>query len=783
MSKNLIVFIVFAATVIVGWSYLQRQIWPVKPADAKKAALAQNKKDAVKNDDDKKDDKAVDKKDDAKKPDEKVEPKGDEKKDDKKSEDPIPAPKDAATYPLGDDTSYLSLTLTNRGAGVQNLTLTRFEAANYLGQPAHRKLDFIQDDPFISSFRMYHYPDAASDQPLLGLGEALWNVVGDGREKDGEGWKIAFWTLVPNQRHLKIVKTYRLQPKDYHVGLNIEIQNLDANSGKTSFRYQLTGSHGLPLEGEWYTPPTNLRNAVVGVLDDRDNLIRTIEDAGRISTKKEGEKVPAGNSRIQYAGVMTQYFASIIAIDPKQPFGDWKKAPSIIQSVRPTQESTEIKAILLAIEEDAVVFRDDKGEKVAAKLLPRAKEHLQVLKLKAGSKCVLNYSTVPGTKDKVVGWFRLGTTPHGFFDDITVRLNSDTSTIPAGEKVGFNFILYHGPVKTKLLGQSMGDSEAVSPELVDKYTYQLHLNTLTDYPSDSWFGTISSRIGWTFLIISCTKLMHILLYYLHFVSFGSWGFSIILLTIVVRGAMYPISRKQALMSQKMQALAPEIKKLQEKHKDDKPAQAQATMELYRKHKVSPAGGCLPVFLQMPIFMGLYFCLQESVQFRLAKFLWIENLAAPDMLVWWGQSIPWISDPDSLGGMLYLGPFFNLLPVIAVAFMIIQQKLMTPPAQNEEQEVQQRTMQIMMGVMGIFFYKVAAGLCLYFIASSMWGVIERKMLPPKSLAAIEAGPTPTKPAPNLRDRRRDRAREKEEPETRVSKLKAWWQRLLESAEKK
>ena len=190
-----------------------------------------------------------------------------------------------------------------------------------------------------------------------------------------------------------------------------------------------------------------------------------------------------------------------------------------------------------------------------------------------------------------------------------------------------------------------------------------------------------------------------------------------------------------------------------------------------------------MFLQMPIFMGLYYCLQESVQFRLAKFLWIDNLAAPDMLVWWGQGIPWLSDPDSLGGMLYLGPYFNLLPVIAVAFMVIQQKLMAPPAQNEEQEVQQRTMQIMMAVMGIFFYKVAAGLCLYFISSSIWGVLERKMLPKKTIAAIESASPIAKAIPNARDRRREREREKVEPETRITKLKSWWQKLLESAEKK
>src|SRR6185436_7655850 len=106
------------------------------------------------------------------------------------------------------------------------------------------------------------------------------------------------------------------------------------------------------------------------------------------------------------------------------------------------------------------------------------------------------------------------------------------------------FLLYHGPVKTALLGQ-MPEGAKVSAGLIDKYTYQLHLDTLTDYHSDTKIGWFFSKIGWTYLLIQCTKLMHTLLYYLHFLAFGDWGISIILLTIVVRGAMFPISRKQA----------------------------------------------------------------------------------------------------------------------------------------------------------------------------------------------------------------------------------------------
>ena len=124
--------------------------------------------------------------------------------------------------------------------------------------------------------------------------------------------------------------------------------------------------------------------------------------------------------------------------------------------------------------------------------------------------------------------------------------------------------------------------------------------------------------------------MHWLLYMLHTVV-RSWGLSIIVLTFLVRGALFPISRRQAYLSIKMQELAPELKKVQEKYKSDPQAKQQAVMELYRKHKIHPLGSCLPLFMQMPIFMGLYFALQESIQFRLAPFIWIDNLAAPDQI--------------------------------------------------------------------------------------------------------------------------------------------------------
>src|SRR5439155_14801689 len=212
----------------------------------------------------------------------------------------------------------------------------------------------------------------------------------------------------------------------------------------------------------------------------------------------------------------------------------------------------------------------------------------------------------------------------------------------------------------------------------------------------------------------------------------------------VRGIMFPLSRKQAATmartQEQMAKLQPEIKKIKEKHKGDVVAQQQAMSELYRRHGINPAAGlsgCLMLFAQMPVFLGLYFALQESFFFRLERFLWIRNLTAPDMLIWWGENIPWISDPASQGGLLYLGPYFNILPVLAVTLMVIQQQMMTPPTADEQMQQTQKMMKWMMIVFGLMFYKMPSGLCTYFIATTLWGFFERK-LSKKKVAADAAG---------------------------------------------
>ena len=204
----------------------------------------------------------------------------------------------------------------------------------------------------------------------------------------------------------------------------------------------------------------------------------------------------------------------------------------------------------------------------------------------------------------------------------------------------------------------------------------------------------------------------------------------------------------------MKQLQPEIKKITEKHKNDPMAARAAQQELFRKHNFNPLGGCSVMFLQLPIFLGLYRALQVDVELREASLLgssvrWCSNLAAPDMLYNWSafwDGIGW-EGFNTGQGMFYLGPFLNILPLFTVVLFLVQQWVMMPPPTDDQSRMQRNVMNFMMLFMGLIFFKVASGLCIYFIASSLWGLAERKFMlgpmaastqsPDTAIAAIEA----------------------------------------------
>jgi YidC/Oxa1 family membrane protein insertase len=215
--------------------------------------------------------------------------------------------------------------------------------------------------------------------------------------------------------------------------------------------------------------------------------------------------------------------------------------------------------------------------------------------------------------------------------------------------------------------------------------------------------------------------------------------------------MFPVSRNQAKSMAKMQVLKPEMDRIKERYKGDQQKQAAAMQDLYRKHGVNPLAGCLPALIQLPIFIGLYRGLAVDVELRQAPLFgegiqWCSNLAAPDMLYNWSWFMPGFVNRAE--GFFGLGPYLNVLPLITVGLFLLQQKMFMPEPANEQAALQQKIMKYMMVFMGLMFYKVPSGLCLYFIASSLWGIAEKKMIPPptaptEGTTSLDSPPTRSK----------------------------------------
>ncbi len=266
--------------------------------------------------------------------------------------------------------------------------------------------------------------------------------------------------------------------------------------------------------------------------------------------------------------------------------------------------------------------------------------------------------------------------------DLSFRIASVPLTLKPNGTISHNYAFFVGPKRRELL-----DPQPFAAGQVLNY---------------GWFGPVA-------------RIMHFLLDFFHGLGLP-YAFAIVCLTILVRGCLFPLSKKQAVMAARQKELQPQLKALKEKCGNDQQKFARAQMDLWRKHNINPLSGCLPLFLQLPIFVGLYTALNSAVDLRGQSFLWIDNLAAPDALFRLPFALPF--------GM---GHDFSILPLCTVALFLTQQKMFMPPAQDEQQEMQHKMMNIMTGVMGIFFWHQPAGLCVYFIASSTWSIAERKLL--------------------------------------------------------
>ena len=187
---------------------------------------------------------------------------------------------------------------------------------------------------------------------------------------------------------------------------------------------------------------------------------------------------------------------------------------------------------------------------------------------------------------------------------------------------------------------------------------------------------------------------------------GNYGIAIIIVTILMRIIVFPLTLKQEKSMKKMRDLQPEIEKIKEKYKDSPQEYQQKTAELYRESGVNPLGGCLPLLIQMPVFVALYWAFSGNAIPADAKFLWF-TLKQPDRL-------------------FMIGKFaFNLLPILNVGVTYIQQKIMTSATSGQESNQQMQTMLYMMPIMMLFiFYNMPSGVTLYYLVSGALSLVQQ-----------------------------------------------------------
>jgi len=238
-------------------------------------------------------------------------------------------------------------------------------------------------------------------------------------------------------------------------------------------------------------------------------------------------------------------------------------------------------------------------------------------------------------------------------------------TVAAGKMNTFESTLWVGPKIHK-------DLEAIDPSLKLTLDYGI-------------FSFIAQPLFWLL------SLLHSWI--------GNWGWAIISIVVLLKLALYKLSAAQYKSMAKMRAIQPRLEALKERYGDDRQAYSTAMMDLYKKEKINPAGGCLPMLIPLPIFFALYWVLLESVELRQAPWMgWIQNLTAPD-------------------------PYF-ILPAMNLIVMFVTQRLTPMPGMDPMQKKIMQFMPLMFGVMMAFF---PAGLVLYWVTNGILGIVQQQVI--------------------------------------------------------
>jgi YidC/Oxa1 family membrane protein insertase len=291
---------------------------------------------------------------------------------------------------------------------------------------------------------------------------------------------------------------------------------------------------------------------------------------------------------------------------------------------------------------------------------------------------------------------------------IQAALVYPAQTLSANSNVERQIVFYAGPKEYRTLA-------AIAEQFQNRA--DLAMNFGTGYISFWGVGTFFAK-----LLLSSMN-------WLHDVTKMGYGWAIVTITVLLRVVFWPLTAAGTRSMKRMQALAPEVKALKEKYKDDPQKFTQKQMELWKKNKVSPMGGCLPMLVQMPVFFGFLAMIRCAIELRGAHFLWVADLTKPDTIF----MIPGIDFP------------FNLLPLLMVGVMVWQAHLQ--PVSPGMDPSQQKMMRFMPLIMLLFLYNYSSGMALYMTVSTLLGIVQMRLTktnqPPAAVTTIPALTPPSK----------------------------------------
>ncbi len=248
------------------------------------------------------------------------------------------------------------------------------------------------------------------------------------------------------------------------------------------------------------------------------------------------------------------------------------------------------------------------------------------------------------------------------------------------------------------------EDEKIAPQEIKAYKINFYIGPMEIKELEKIDLGFTKALNFGFLTSISLILLSVLQFFYSLCH--SYGIAILLLTLCINVVLYPLTFKSLKSMQKLQELGPHMEKIRQENKDNPTKINKEIMELYRRYNVNPMSGCLPMILQMPVFIALYNTLSRSVELKNAPFMWIKDLSMPDAFFHLNSSIP------------LLGNAINLLPILMIGAMILQQKISQTTTGSAQSEQQKLIANIMPVMFGFIFYSLPSGLVLYWLTSTL-----------------------------------------------------------------